>query len=85
MPHQSKQRGIDLAYRLMEKLRSTCFLAEAGINLHLQASFGVAAAPDDGVDVHALIRAADTAMYSVKNSTRNGVAAAGQVSTAART
>jgi diguanylate cyclase (GGDEF)-like protein len=81
MPHQSKQRGIDLAYRLMEKLRATKFLKDAGLNLHLQASFGVAAAPDDGVDVHSVIRAADLAMYSVKNSTRNGVAAAGQLST----
>jgi diguanylate cyclase (GGDEF)-like protein len=79
MPHQSKQRGIDLAHRLMEKLRAQKFLSDAGLNLHLQASFGVAAAPDDGVDVHSIIRAADTAMYAVKNSTRNGVAAAGQV------
>jgi diguanylate cyclase (GGDEF)-like protein len=85
MPHQSKQRGIDLAYRMMEKLRATEFLKDAGLNLHLQASFGVAAAPDDGVDVHSVIRAADLAMYSVKNSTRNGVAAAGQFSTTART
>ncbi len=85
MPHQSKQRGIDLAYRLMEKLRATRFLEDAGLNLHLQASFGVAAAPDDGMDVHAVIRAADAAMYSIKNSTRNGVASAGQFSTIART
>ena len=85
MPHQSKQRGIDLAYRLMERLREKKFLADAGLNLHLQASFGVAAAPDDGVDVHTVIRAADAAMYSVKNSTRNGVAAAGQFSATART
>lgn len=77
MPHQSKQRGLDLANRLLEKLRSTSFLTSAGLDLHLQASFGVAAAPDDGVDVHALIRAADMAMYSVKYTTRNGVAAAG--------
>ncbi len=80
MPHQSKQRGFELAHRIMENLRSTHFLKDIGLNLHLEASFGVACCPDDGIDVHAIIRAADTAMYSVKNSTRNGVAAAGQFS-----
>lgn len=84
MPHQSKQRGLDLAHRLMEKLRTTSFLTDAGLSLHLQASFGVAAAPDDGRDVHAIIRAADAAMYHVKNSTRNGVAAAGELSSSGR-
>lgn len=80
MPHQSKQRAIELANRLLEKLRTTNFLTDAGLNLHLYASFGVASAPDDGTDVHAIIRAADMAMYAVKNTTRNGVAAAGEYS-----
>lgn len=79
MPHQSRQRGLDLANRLLEKLRSTEFLTEAGISLHLQASFGVAAAPEDGHDVHAMIRAADMAMYHVKRTTRNGVASAASI------
>jgi diguanylate cyclase (GGDEF)-like protein len=78
MPHQSKQRALDLANRLMEKLRATSFLTDAGLDIRLQASFGVAASPEDGTDVHALIRAADAAMYSVKYTTRNAVAAAGE-------
>lgn len=78
MPHQTKQRGLDLAHRLLERLRATSFLTDAGLDLHLYASFGVAASPEDGRDVHAIIRAADTAMYHVKQTTRNGVAAAGE-------
>jgi diguanylate cyclase (GGDEF)-like protein len=78
MPHQSKQRGIELANRLLAKLRNNSFLSEVGLNLQIQASFGVATFPEDGSDMHALIRAADTAMYYIKNTTRNGVAAAGQ-------
>ncbi|MHB8303225.1 MAG: GGDEF domain-containing protein [Acidobacteriaceae bacterium] len=77
MPHQSKERSIDLAHRLLEKLRATNFLAASGLNLHIEASFGVASFPQDGPDLHALIRAADSAMYRVKNTTRNAVAAAG--------
>jgi diguanylate cyclase (GGDEF)-like protein len=83
MPHQSKQRALDLANRLMEKLRTTDFLPESGLNLRILASFGVSSFPEDGLDIHAVIRAADAAMYHVKNTTRNGVAAAGQFPTRA--
>ena len=78
MPHQSKQRAIDLANRLMQKLRESTFLGEVGLDLQILASFGVATFPQDGADLHSLIRAADAAMYYVKNTTRNGVAAAGE-------
>lgn len=78
MPHQSKQRALDLAHRLMDKLRSTRFLPDSGLDLRILASFGVSSFPEDGLDIHAVIRAADAAMYHVKNTTRNGVAAAGQ-------
>lgn len=78
MPHQSKQRALELANRLMEKLRATRFLPDSGLDLQILASFGVASFPEDGLDIHAVIRAADTAMYHVKNTTRNGVVCAGQ-------
>jgi diguanylate cyclase (GGDEF)-like protein len=79
MPHQGKQRAVELAHRLRGNLASTRFLTHVGVNLSLRASFGVASAPEDGTDVHAIIRAADMAMYHVKNSTRDGVAAAGRL------
>ena len=82
MPHQSKQRAMDLANRLIDKLRTTTFLPESGLNLRILASFGVSSFPEDGLDIHAVIRAADAAMYHVKNTTRNGVAAAGQFTVA---
>lgn len=78
MPHQGKQRAIDLAHRLRETLTTTHFLTHTGINVKLRASFGVATAPEDGTDVHSIIRAADLAMYHVKNTTRDSVAAAGR-------
>jgi diguanylate cyclase (GGDEF)-like protein len=78
MPHQGKQRAVELAHRLRNNLASTQFLTNVGVNVSLRASFGVAAAPEDGTDVHAIIRAADLAMYQVKNTTRDSVAAAGR-------
>jgi GGDEF domain-containing protein len=41
------------------------------------ASFGLATCPDDGDTAEKVVQAADAAMYRVKGSTRNAVAAAG--------
>jgi diguanylate cyclase (GGDEF)-like protein/PAS domain S-box-containing protein len=43
-----------------------------GAELHLSASIGIGLYPDDGTDVESLMRAADVAMYHVKDSGRNG-------------
>ena len=38
----------------------------------VSASVGIARYPDDGRDLDALLKAADKAMYHVKNSGKNG-------------
>ncbi|MEQ9003716.1 MAG: GGDEF domain-containing protein [Pseudomonadales bacterium] len=43
-----------------------------GTTLHLTASIGVAAFPDDGADIDTLLRAADQEMYRVKNAGKGG-------------
>jgi diguanylate cyclase (GGDEF)-like protein/PAS domain S-box-containing protein len=43
-----------------------------GAELHVSASVGISLYPDDGTDVEALMRAADVAMYHVKDGGRNG-------------
>jgi diguanylate cyclase (GGDEF)-like protein len=47
-----------------------------GINVHITASVGVASYPGDSKTKADLLRLADDAMYNVKNSTRDAVAAA---------
>ena len=49
---------------------------EAGLNVHITASVGVASYPSDSRTKAELLHLADEAMYLVKNSTRDSVAAA---------
>jgi len=42
------------------------------------ASFGVASLPEHGVDAHSILKAADTALYTAKNSGRNKIVGASE-------
>lgn len=77
LPQTGKQAAIGVAQRLRACLRISRFLADEGLHLEVLASFGIATFPEDADTPQDLVRAADEMMYVVKNSTRNGIAAAG--------
>ena len=58
-----------IAGRIVEALARPFMLQ--GQQLFVSASVGIAAYPQDGGDADALLKSADTAMYSAKNSGRN--------------
>jgi diguanylate cyclase (GGDEF)-like protein len=50
------------------------FLGESdGLDIHLTASVGVATLPDVAASAEELVKAADLAMYRVKDQGKNGV------------
>ena len=59
-----------VASRILEALSKP--FALDGQKVRVSASIGIAIYPDDGQDVDSLLRNADIAMYSAKNSGRNG-------------
>jgi diguanylate cyclase (GGDEF)-like protein/PAS domain S-box-containing protein len=63
------QDGARLARKLLETLAAPVELV--GERIAMSASVGISVYPDDGTDRHALLRAADTAMYSAKAQGRN--------------
>ena len=78
LPETRKDRAIEVANRLLLKLRKTNHSLSEHIRLNIRASFGVASFPDDGKTANDILQMADAMMYRVKGSTRDNVAAAGR-------
>lgn len=76
LPNTGKSGAMTLATRLRELFREYEFRDEDGSFFNLTASFGLATFPDDAGTKDDLIRAADQAMYRVKESTRDDVQSA---------
>ena len=58
------------------RIRETEYLAATGESVRLAASFGVATFPDDARDLTSLLALGDQALFSVKESGRDGIATA---------
>jgi diguanylate cyclase (GGDEF)-like protein len=76
LPQTSKENALGVARRLHKLIREAVWLHEPGLNVHITASVGVASYPSDSRTKAELLHLADEAMYLVKNSTRDSVAAA---------
>ena len=76
LPQTSKENALNVARRLHQLIRETKWLAGEGLNIHVTASIGVASFPVDSKTKEGLLHLADEAMYLVKNTNRDSVAAA---------
>jgi diguanylate cyclase (GGDEF)-like protein len=77
LPQTSKENAMGVARRLHKLIRETPWLKDPGLNVGLTASVGVASYPSDSRSKAELLHLADEAMYLVKNTSRDSVAAAG--------
>jgi diguanylate cyclase (GGDEF)-like protein len=73
LPDTGREGAVSVAERIGERLRACRFLAGDGLSVHLTASIGVATLPDVAGSAEELIRAADKAMYQVKDRGKNGI------------
>ena len=69
----NKLRAIQLVNSLRETLNAARFLTGEHLDLSVTASFGLATFPEDGNDLHSIIRSADAQMYRAKAQGRNCV------------
>jgi diguanylate cyclase (GGDEF)-like protein len=73
MPKTGAAAALTQATTLLSALMTTEFQMKNGLMLRVNASVGVATAPNDGSSVHAVIGAADVRMYWVKANGRGAV------------
>ncbi|HKY21586.1 MAG TPA: GGDEF domain-containing protein [Vicinamibacterales bacterium] len=74
LPDTGREGAVAVAERVRERIAAFSFLkASDGLNVHLTASVGVATLPDVAGSAEELIKAADAAMYRVKDKGKNGV------------
>ena len=78
LPQTSKENALGVAHRLHRLIREMEWLKGEGMSVHVTASIGVAAYPTDSRTKAELLHLADEAMYLVKNTSRDSVAAAKQ-------
>jgi diguanylate cyclase (GGDEF)-like protein len=73
LPDTGSEGAAAVGDRVRERLSAHLFLHQDGLKLRLTASVGVATLPDVAASAEELVRAADMAMYQVKDSGKNGV------------
>ena len=61
------------ALRVRDRIRAFEFLTSDELNVRLTASIGVATLPDVAGSAEELLKAADTAMYRVKDAGKDGI------------
>jgi diguanylate cyclase (GGDEF)-like protein len=76
LPQTSKDNALNVARRLHKLIRETPWLEQAGLKARITPSIGVASYPVDSRTKEGLLHLADEAMYLVKNTNRDCVAAA---------
>jgi len=77
MPQSNKKQAHGVTKRLRNAINSEIYFAEEGFNIRITASFGVATYGEDATSKDELLKAADEAMYNIKNTLRDGIALAG--------
>jgi diguanylate cyclase (GGDEF)-like protein len=78
LPQTSKENACVVAWRLHKLIRESHWLTSENLDVRITTSAGVASYPTDSKTKAELLHLADEAMYMVKNSSRDNVAAAKQ-------
>ena len=73
LPEFNSFQAAEKASNLQSRIKSAVYLQDYGLEVKLQASYGIAAFPDHATDLTGLLASADRALFSVKEKGRGGV------------
>ena len=77
LPSMDKRQALRQAEEIRRTLSQTTFLTNRGLQVHIQASFGVATYPEDATDRTGLLALADHAMFDIKRRGKNAIGVSG--------
>ncbi|PID73730.1 MAG: hypothetical protein CSB33_02165 [Desulfobacterales bacterium] len=77
LPDTDTGAAVAMADVIRRRVRERAYLTSHGHEIHISASFGVAAFPRDARDVNGLLGLADQAMFNVKSRGKDAVRAIG--------
>ena len=80
LPDTGREGAVAVAERVRDRIRAFDFLAADHLTVRLTASIGVATLPDAAGSADELLRAADIAMYRVKDAGKDGIHIADETS-----
>ena len=73
LPDTGGEGAFAVGERIRDRIAAHPFLASEGLKIRLTASVGVATLPDVAASAEELLKAADRAMYRVKDAGKNGI------------
>jgi diguanylate cyclase (GGDEF)-like protein len=73
MPGLNKEQAKEASEKIRESLKSAVIEPVSGTRIKLTASFGISSYPEDGNNLHVLLKKADEAMYRIKDCSKNAV------------
>lgn len=73
LPGYDQEQAFEKASEIRARMRDTVYVLDQGIEVCLQASFGLATFPENAEDLNALIAAADQALFAIKETGKNGI------------
>lgn len=73
LPGMDADQALEKAAEIRSKVKQSTYVLDQGIEVRLQASFGIATFPQDATDLNGLIAAADDTLFDVKRKGKDGI------------
>ncbi len=73
LPGYGQGQAVRKLEELRGRMKATAYLTDAGLNVNLSASFGVATYPEDAEDSEGLLALADRALFRIKQQAKGAI------------
>ena len=73
LPGMDQPQAVQKAHEIRSRIKKSVYLLDQGIEVRLQASFGIATLPQHATEINGLIAAADHALFTIKEAGKDAV------------